>query len=89
MAKECDYVRREQLAGGLVFSAVAGCIIGFFYPQLMRSISPNFNSQAIAAGRLTPYLALVFFGLGVLASNFIINTVPACPARAGAFWSQR
>jgi glucose uptake protein len=60
---------------GLVFSAIAGCIMGFFYPQLMRSISPDFNSRAIAAGRLTPYLALVFFGLGVLASNFIINTV--------------
>jgi glucose uptake protein len=51
---------------GLIFSAVAGCIMGFFYPQLMRSIGP---------GRLTPYVALVFFGGGVLASNFIVNTV--------------
>jgi len=51
---------------GLIFSAVAGCIMGFFYPQLMRSIGP---------GKLTPYVALVFFGAGVLASNFIVNTV--------------
>jgi glucose uptake protein len=51
---------------GLIFSAVAGCIMGFFYPQLMRSIGP---------GKLTPYVALVFFGAGVLLSNFIVNTV--------------
>jgi glucose uptake protein len=51
---------------GLIFSAIAGCIMGFFYPQLMRSIGP---------GKLTPYVALVFFGAGVLLSNFVVNTV--------------
>jgi glucose uptake protein len=58
---------------GLIFSAVAGCLMGSFYPQLMRSISPDF--RRIATGTLTPYAALVFFGAGVLASNFIWNTV--------------
>jgi glucose uptake protein len=51
---------------GLIFSIIAGCIMGLFYPQLMRAIGP---------GRLTPYVALVFFGLGVLLSNIIVNTV--------------
>jgi len=51
---------------GLIFSAIAGCIMGFFYPQLMRAIGP---------GKLTPYIALVFFGVGVLLSNFIVNSV--------------
>jgi glucose uptake protein len=51
---------------GLIFSAIAGCIMGFFYPQLMRSIGP---------GKLTPYVALVFFGAGVLLSNFVVNTI--------------
>jgi len=51
---------------GLMFSIIAGCIMGFFYPQLMRAIGP---------GKLTPYVALVFFGAGVLLSNFIVNTV--------------
>ncbi|HEY2014796.1 MAG TPA: multidrug DMT transporter permease [Bryobacteraceae bacterium] len=60
---------------GLIYSAIAGCIMGSFYPQLMRSISPNFNSAPIAPGMLTPYVALVFFGLGVLVSNFVWNTV--------------
>jgi glucose uptake protein len=60
---------------GLIFSAVAGCIMGLFYPQLMRSISPNFNSAPIVPGMLTPYVALVCFGFGVLVSNLIWNTV--------------
>jgi glucose uptake protein len=58
---------------GLIFSAVAGCLMGSFYPQLMRSISPDFRN--IAAGTLTPYAALVFFGAGVLVSNLAWNTV--------------
>jgi len=60
---------------GLIFSAVAGCIMGFFYPQLMRSVSPNFNQAPIVPGMLTPYVALVFFGVGVLGSNIVWNTI--------------
>jgi glucose uptake protein len=60
---------------GVVYSAIAGALMGFFYPQLMRSISPNFNSAPILPGMLTPYVALVCFGLGVLASNFLWNTI--------------
>jgi glucose uptake protein len=56
----------KNRARGLIFSIVAGCIMGLFYPQLMRAIGP---------AKLTPYVALVFFGAGVLASNFIVNTV--------------
>jgi glucose uptake protein len=60
---------------GLVYSAIAGCIMGLFYPQLMRAISPNFNSAPIVPGMLTPYVGLACFGAGVLASNLIWNTV--------------
>jgi glucose uptake protein len=60
---------------GLIFSAIAGCSMGLFYPQLMRAISPHFNSAPIVPGMLTPYVALVFFGAGVLGSNVIWNTV--------------
>jgi glucose uptake protein len=60
---------------GVVFSVVAGALMGFFYPQLMRAISPRFNSEPIVPGMLTPYVALVFFGAGVLASNFLWNTI--------------
>jgi glucose uptake protein len=60
---------------GLIYSAIAGCLMGFFYPQLMRSISPNFNREPIVPGMLTPYVGLVCFGVGVLVSNFAWNTV--------------
>ena len=61
-------------AKGVIFAAVAGCLMGFFYPQLMQAISPDFNSGVIQPGYLTPYTALIFFGLGVLLSNFVVNT---------------
>src|SRR6202167_3641197 len=60
---------------GLIFSVLAGCIMGFFYPELMRSISPSFNDAPIVPGMLTPYVALVFFGVGVLGSNVLWNTI--------------
>jgi glucose uptake protein len=66
---------RRNPVRGLVFSVVAGCLMGLFYPQLMRAISPNFNKEPIVPGMLTPYGGLVWFGVGVLASNFLWNTV--------------
>ena len=66
----------------MVFAAIAGCLMGFFYPQLMRSISPNFNSGAMQPGYLTPYAALLLFGAGLVLSNFIVNTIFM---RAGGF----
>ena len=60
---------------GLVFAVIAGCLMGFFYPQLVRSISRDFNNAPIEPGRLTPYTALLLFGAGLLVSNLIVNTV--------------
>ncbi|HEY3936176.1 MAG TPA: multidrug DMT transporter permease [Bryobacteraceae bacterium] len=58
---------------GLAFAVAAGLLMGFFYPQLMRAISPAFNTQPIQPGMLTPYTALFFFGIGVLVSSIPIN----------------
>lgn len=63
-----------QTGRGVGFAFAAGCLMGFFYPHLMRSISPDFNSTPIQPGRLTPYTALLFFGIGLLVSNLIVNT---------------
>jgi glucose uptake protein len=60
---------------GVVYSVAAGCLMGFFYPQLSASLSPGFNSMPIQAGLLTPYAALALFGAGLLASNVILNTL--------------
>jgi glucose uptake protein len=60
---------------GLAFSIVAGCLMGFFYPQLIAAVSPDFNTHAIQPGFLTPYTALVLFAFGMLASNLVVNTI--------------
>ncbi len=60
---------------GIVFAAVAGCLMGFFYPELSRAISPGFQTGRIEAGYLTPYTALLFFAVGLLVSNLAINTI--------------
>ncbi len=60
---------------GLVFSVLAGCIMGSFYPQLLKGISANFNNDPIQPGMLTPYVALAIFGVGVFVSNFLVNTI--------------
>jgi glucose uptake protein len=51
---------------GLIFSIAAGLLMGFFYPQLIRAMGPG-------PGMLTPYGALLFFGIGVLISSLPIN----------------
>ncbi len=60
---------------GPLFAVIAGCLMGFFYPQLARAISPNFNTGFIAPGQLAPYSALLIFSLGVLASNLFVNSI--------------
>jgi len=60
---------------GLLSSILAGSLMGLFYPQLMRSISPNFNREPTVPGMLTPYAGLVLFGIGVLISNFLWNPI--------------
>ncbi len=63
----------SRKSSGLAFAIIAGLLMGFFYPQLMRAISPAFNSQPIRPGMLTPYTALLFFGIGVVISSIPIN----------------
>ena len=50
----------------LIFSIAAGLLMGFFYPQLMRSMTSE-------PRMLSPYGALLFFGIGVLLSSIPIN----------------
>ena len=74
------YNKLPKVAGrgrwrGVLFAVVAGCLMGFFYPQLVGSLSPDFNTTAIQPGFLTPYTARFFFAAGLLVSNLIVNTV--------------
>jgi glucose uptake protein len=67
--------RSGSWAKGIVFAVIAGCLMGFFYPELLRSVSADFNTLPIRPGYLTPYTALFFFAIGLLVSNVVVNTI--------------
>jgi glucose uptake protein len=61
---------------GIVISVAAGLLMGFFYKyvaQAMGKIDPATN--ALEAGKLSPYTAVVLFSAGLLLSNFIWNSI--------------
>ncbi|WP_128548072.1 GRP family sugar transporter [Larkinella soli] len=60
-------------AKGLLLSVVAGGLMGLFYGYVAQAMFPNFDQPE--PGKLSPYTALVFFALGILASNLLFNTL--------------
>ena len=58
---------------GIIISIAAGVIMAFFYRFIAASMDLN-NFAEPAAGKLTPYTAVVIFALGIFASNFLFNT---------------
>jgi glucose uptake protein len=61
-------------AKGIVISLVAGLLMSFFYRFIAASMDLE-NFAAPQAGKMTPYSAVFVFSLGILASNFIFNTI--------------
>jgi glucose uptake protein len=59
---------------GILISIAAGIIMAFFYRFIAASMDLN-NFAEPAPGKLTPYTAVVIFALGILASNFLFNTL--------------
>lgn len=58
---------------GLILSVVSGCLMGLFYKYVAVSMVSNYNVPE--AGKLTPYTALVIFGIGVVISSFLFNSI--------------
>lgn len=59
---------------GIAISVVAGVLMGFFYRFVAAAIAKDYASPEFA-GKLTPYTALVAFSIGLVASNFLWNTL--------------
>lgn len=57
---------------GLVLSVSAGLLMGFFYRFVAKAIFRDFTVPE--DGKLSPYTAMVVFAVGILISNFILNT---------------
>jgi glucose uptake protein len=56
---------------GILLSVSAGVLMALFYRFVASSMISDFELPE--SGKLTPYSAVFFFALGVLASNFIFN----------------
>jgi glucose uptake protein len=64
---------QKNVTKGLLIAIIAGILMGFFYRFVVASMSTDFVSPA--AGKLTPYTAVVIFSVGLLLSNFIWNSI--------------
>ena len=58
---------------GLLLSVVSGVLMGLFYKYVASAMFTNFYQPE--PGKLSPYTAVVIFGVGVLISNFLFNTI--------------
>lgn len=64
----------RRLGRGLLIAVIAGCLMGSFYPMLVGAVAQDSGSGRIDTCFLTPYTAMLFFGIGLLLSNFVVNT---------------
>ncbi|MBO5647682.1 MAG: multidrug DMT transporter permease [Kiritimatiellae bacterium] len=60
---------------GLLLAICAGLLMSWFSPLVNRVVDMTFTNSAPEVGKMTPYTAFFVFTLGVLASNFIFNTI--------------
>lgn len=58
---------------GLLLSVISGAMMGMFYKYVAASMFEDFNVPE--AGKLSPYTAVFIFSIGILASNFVFNSL--------------
>ena len=59
---------------GIILAVLAGLIMSFFSALVYNGVDlADFHNPA--AGKVTPYTAMVLFSLGVLVSNVVVNTI--------------
>ena len=64
---------KEISTKGLVLSIVSGAMMGLFYKYVAASMFEDFTVPE--AGKLSPYTAVFIFSIGILASNFVFNSL--------------
>ena len=67
-------ISKKDQKKGIILALLAGVLMSFFSSFVMRAMDlTDFVNPA--AGKVTPYTAIVIFTIGVLLSNFIFNTI--------------
>ncbi len=59
---------------GIILAICAGVLMSFFYRFVAAAMDLD-NFVSPAAGKVTPYTAIVIFSIGVFLSNFVFNTL--------------
>ncbi|MBN1489872.1 MAG: multidrug DMT transporter permease [Phycisphaerae bacterium] len=68
--------KEKTLGKGIALSVVCGLLMGFFFYLVAAAMAPIASIDDVAfAGKLTPYTALVLFGVGLFLSSFVFNTI--------------
>ncbi|MBO4768131.1 MAG: multidrug DMT transporter permease [Bacteroidales bacterium] len=67
-------VSKANQKKGIILAILAGVIMSFFSSFVMRAMDTA-NFVAPAAGKMTPYTAMVIFSIGVFLCNIIVNTI--------------
>lgn len=65
---------RKSDRKGIMLALAAGILMSFFYRFVAAAMDLD-NFAAPAAGKVTPYTAIVIFSVGVFLSNFLFNTL--------------
>jgi glucose uptake protein len=61
---------------GIILAVVAGVLMGWFYSFVAQTMGTiDSATHALEAGKLSPYTAIVLFSTGLLASNFLWNSI--------------
>jgi glucose uptake protein len=65
--------KKGAIVKGLVLSVLCGILMGFFYLLVAKSMPKEYVAGRFDVTKLTPYTAMWFFAIGMLASNLIFN----------------
>lgn len=65
----------EGRGKGLALAILCGILMGYFYRFVAAAMPSPEQFAEMPAGKLSPYTAVVFFSLGIVLSNFVLNTI--------------
>jgi glucose uptake protein len=65
---------KKSSSKGIWLAVIAGVLMSFFYRFVASAMDVN-NFESPTPGMMTPYTAFFVFAMGMLASNFLFNTL--------------